>query len=158
MAAPLISTSAFPEPSAAVHQTTPFDAETTGALALRRPTAVDQVEDLTWWAEGLLKAVVAADTTEEGEPVLAAAGNAAAAALMLVQYHERHDGDLRETLDLSSDQLAIVRELIHTTSPSQRHSTSTVAPMAIPAAPVPAPRPDQAGRRGKRRIRLVRSR
>jgi hypothetical protein len=113
--------------------------------------------DLAWWAEGLLKAVVAADTSDDGEPVLAAVGNAATAALLLVRYHhQQHDDDLRETYDVSADQLAIVRELLHT-------ATSTAAPAHLPAATTPS-RPNGAtarraagSRRRRRRLRLVRS-
>jgi hypothetical protein len=160
MAAPLPSPNTVSEAPAAVHDATPLHLDPMGnVVAVRRPAAVEPVqsEDLAWWAEGLLKAVVAADTSEAGEPVLAAAGNAAAAALMLVQHHERHDGDLREMYDVSADQLAIVRELMHTTpAPTVRAS----APMALPSAPAPAPStPRPAGvRHRRRRLRLVRSR
>lgn len=123
MAAPLqsLNTTAACAATTDGHAVTPSSLGPTdqgNVIAVRQPTTVEsaQSEDLAWWAEGLLKAVVAADTTDEGEPVLAAAGNAAAAALMLVHHHQRHDGDLREMFDVSADQLAIVRELLHTTA------------------------------------------
>jgi hypothetical protein len=166
MAAPSpLPSNALPEPPGAVHETTPLTvvppADGTvpapDGLGDRDPIA-DPGGDLAWWAEGLLKAVVAADISDDGEPVLAAAGNAATAALLLVQYHQQHDGDLRETYDVSADQLAIVRELLHTAA------GPAVAAPQLPAAPVPAPRQSRAtahrssgGRQRMRRLRLVRS-
>jgi hypothetical protein len=102
-------------------------------------------EVLAWWADGLLNAVVAADASEEGEPILAAAGHAATAALLLLQHRAADDGDrvrsrahLREVYAVSADQVAIVRELLH--------ELSTAAP---------GPAAGQVGRR-RRRLRLVR--
>jgi hypothetical protein len=106
-------------------------------------------EVLAWWASGLLDAVVAADTSEDGEPILAAAGHAATAALLLLQHRAADDGDrlrsrahLREVYAVSADQVAIVRELLH--------ESSAAAP-----APAPRPAPGQRARR-RRRLRLVR--
>ena len=102
-------------------------------------------EVLAWWAGGLLNAVVAADATDEGEPILAAAGHAATAALLLLQHRAADDGDvvrsrahLREAYAVSADQLTILRELLHELSPA--------APR--PGAGRPRPR--------RRRLRLVR--
>jgi hypothetical protein len=101
-------------------------------------------EVLAWWAGGLLNALAAADTSEDGEPILAAAGHAATAALLLLQHRAADDGDLlrsrvhlREVYAVSADQVAIVRELLHECSP---------------AAACPAP----ARARRRRRLRLVR--
>ncbi|HSV64647.1 MAG TPA: hypothetical protein VLJ59_01905 [Mycobacteriales bacterium] len=74
----------------------------------------------TWWANGLLAAVAAADTSPAGDPVLAAAGHAATVALLLLQHHGGEVGttrraDLREVYAVSVDQLAILRELLRYT-------------------------------------------
>jgi hypothetical protein len=160
---------------AAIHDVAPFDVATSvdeavpGDATYGASTASSATDDadptpagdeLSYWAHGLLHAVVAADTTDDGEPVLAAAGNAATAALLLIQYHQRHDGDLSELFDVTADQLAIVRELVHA-APSARPPEP--APVGLPAAPVP-PRPGDnrtrlstGGRNGRRRLRLVRS-
>jgi hypothetical protein len=108
-------------------------------------------EVLAWWAGGLLNAVVAADTSEDGEPILAAAGHAATAALLLLQHRAADVGDpvrsrvhLREAYAVSADQLAILRELLHERPP---------------AAPRPAPNAPRAGDRHRprrRRLRLIR--
>jgi hypothetical protein len=113
-----------------------------------------------WWAARLLDAIVAADASEDGEPILAAAGNAATAALLLLQHRAAGDGDparspaqLREVYAICADQTAIVRELL------RELATLQAAPATIPAAPrVTQPVPPSRRRRWRRRrLRLVSS-
>jgi hypothetical protein len=94
------------------------------------PDGAPDTEALAWWAGGLLNAVVAADASEDGDPILAAAGHAATAALLLLQHHATGDGDrsrLREACAVSADQVAIVRELL-------QHRSPAGAPAPQPAA------------------------
>jgi hypothetical protein len=103
-------------------------------------------------AARLLDAIVAADASDDGEPILAAAGHAATAALLLLQHRAASGGDpadsvarLREVFTICADQTAIVRELLRELS-----SPRMVA--------VPAPRqPAAPARRNRlrRRLRLV---
>jgi hypothetical protein len=112
-----------------------------------------------WWAARLLDAIVAADTSDDGEPILAAAGNAATAALLLLQHRAAGDGDparspaqLREVYAICADQTAIVRELL------RELATLQAAPATIPAVPqVTQPAPPSRRRRRRRRLRLVSS-
>jgi hypothetical protein len=99
------------------------------------------LEELAHQAGDLLAAIASADTTPEGEPVLAAAGLAATAALLLLQGDTADTvARLCEVYDVTSDQLAIVRELLHEAS--------------VPGARPPAPQTRQPRHRAPRRRRL----
>jgi hypothetical protein len=117
------------------------------------PDGLAPPDALAWWAARLLDAIVAADASDDGEPVLAAAGHAATAALLLLQHRAAGDGDpassparLREVFAICADQTAIVRELLRELS----------GPRVV-ATTVPAPQPAAPSRRSRlrRRLRLV---